>query len=678
MMMSGGLDHDDGFKKRKRSGERVVYKFKMFGEDGCPASLDDSNGFEENMRALLEYAKPEVGLCGAMPSWSFQLEINRHPPSYVFLFVIEEPVELSLNPKCKHCQYIGWGDHLICNKKYHFVFPSKDTMAACFNFCQRANSGGATILNSTTASEIQLAAASSTMMIELEGHTMHGVFHCNGFGHLICINGLESGSILPGHHLMDFWNRLCSALHARSVSLRDTSEKRGMDLRLLYAVGYGESWFGRWGYKFGRGTYGVSQEMYESAVASVQKTPLTAVAAQPSPNQHELLIILSRYQILSGHSLHTLHDAFHFMLDLKSRIPQDESLVGGCYPGLLVVDNTCRWSPKRVEMAIRVIVEALKRANYRWVSRQQVRDAARSYIGDTGLLDFVLKSLGNHIVGKYLVRRCLNPVTKVLEYCLEDISNAFPKYDDIAGGLRVTTTNNAKMKPKYKITRVQLMKDVQFLYKNFLMVESGLGVFETIPATSRVILDAKYFLKEYNAPKLVKTSENSTVYCAIRMTYSDALLGFEQEKVVTPYECMVLDKDTTFDDLRIAVEKNFKGKYWGLKTNNFMANLNFYPNGSDLVLEAIKGGSKLVFEGFIGGENVDYSGMFEGMDRNSIFVDCPCGTRDEDDGERMVCCDICDVWQHTRCVHIPKNQPIPNIFVCTKCEQHILHFPSLP
>ena len=94
-------------------------------------------------------------------------------------------------------------------------------------------------------------------------------------------------------------------------------------------------------------------------------------------------------------------------------------------------------------MATRVIVEALKRTKFRWVSRQEVRDAARAYIGDTGLLDFVLKSLGNHVVGNYLVRRSLNPVTKVLEYCLEDISNVHP-YDN--EGLVMSN----KVKDKYK------------------------------------------------------------------------------------------------------------------------------------------------------------------------------------------------------------------------------------
>ena len=32
------------------------------------------------------------------------------------------------------------------------------------------------------------------------------------------------------------------------------SKKRSMDLRLLYGVAYGHTWFGRWGYRFCRGS----------------------------------------------------------------------------------------------------------------------------------------------------------------------------------------------------------------------------------------------------------------------------------------------------------------------------------------------------------------------------------------------------------------------------------------
>ena len=38
---------------------------------------------------------------------------------------------------------------------------------------------------------------------------------------------------------------------------------------------------------------------------------------------------------------------------------------------------------------------------------------ARQTIGDTGLLDFVLKMLSNKVVGKYLVHREFNTETKV-------------------------------------------------------------------------------------------------------------------------------------------------------------------------------------------------------------------------------------------------------------------------
>jgi hypothetical protein len=48
------------------------------------------------------------------------------------------------------------------------------------------------------------------------------------------------------------------------------------------------------------------------------------------------------------------------------------------------------------------------------------------------------------------------------------------------------------------------------------------------------------------------------------------------------------------------------------------------------------------------------------------IVNCRCGTRD-DDGERMVDCDVCQEWSHTRCAGYPDNAPLPDTFVCPKC-----------
>lgn len=95
----------------------------------------------------------------------------------------------------------GWGHHMICNKKYHFVIPSKDTVTACLN-CE----GGCDVVD---------VAKGKLNFVELQGHIMHGVFHSNGFGHLLCINGVEVGSDLTGHQIMEFWDRLCTGLKAR-------------------------------------------------------------------------------------------------------------------------------------------------------------------------------------------------------------------------------------------------------------------------------------------------------------------------------------------------------------------------------------------------------------------------------------------------------------------------------
>ena len=55
----------------------------------------------------------------------------------------------------------------------------------------------------------------SNFLVQSQGHVMHGVFHSNGFGHLLCINGLEAGSDLAGHSIVEFWDRLCTGLRVR-------------------------------------------------------------------------------------------------------------------------------------------------------------------------------------------------------------------------------------------------------------------------------------------------------------------------------------------------------------------------------------------------------------------------------------------------------------------------------
>ncbi|KAI3734155.1 hypothetical protein L6452_13618 [Arctium lappa] len=648
-----------GCKKRKRV-ERV-FKFKAFGEQGYP--IESCGTFRDNVKALLEYGNVEMAFVNGMTFWSFQLEVHRHPPSHILLFVVEESAEASsLNRHCKHCIYVGWGDHMICNKKYHFLVPSKDTMAAFLSYEENHSSIVMGKLN----------------FVELNGHTMHGVFHSNGFGHLLCVNGLEMGSDLAGHHILEFWSRLCDCLQARKVSLIDLAKQKSMDLRLLHGVAYGQSWFGQWGYQFGRGSFGVTQQMYQKALEALQNIPLCILAHHIGTSNMEIPILFSRYQTLSSRSLVTLADLLRFMLDLKSHLPK-ESVLHTHNPGILV-ENSCRWSPKRIEMAARVIVESLKKAKFRWVSRQEVRDAARAYVGDTGLLDFVLKSLGNHVVGKYLVRRCLNPVTKVLEYCLEDISNTLPNQEELV-------TSDSKLKARYKISRAQLMNDMFYIYRHVLKGQKkdmDSTITSTISLAARIVLDSKYFVKDYNGEIRSKVEseagEKSKLYCTIAIQDTGEIDGHkegEKKLITTPYETIMLRNNATFDEVIEEVVKNFKEIYWGLKSFVFGSIINLNPKGSDQVFRVTKTGSKLVFQGKLVETGSNHESIYESGPRQRFIVDCGCGAKD-DDGERMVACDICEVWQHTRCLKIPNNEETPNIYVCSRCEQDILVLPALP
>lgn len=47
-------------------------------------------------------------------------------------------------------------------------------------------------------------------------------------------------------------------------------------------------------------------------------------------------------------------------------------------------------------------------------------------------------------------------------------------------------------------------------------------------------------------------------------------------------------------------------------------------------------------------------------------VSCKCGVQD-DDGERMLCCDTCSNWVHGVCEGIADSEPDPKSFTCYRC-----------
>ncbi|XP_062194653.1 PHD finger protein PERSISTENT TAPETAL CELL 1 [Phragmites australis] len=655
-----------GSSRRRKRGE-MLFRFESFCQPGYPAPLA-GGAFRDNVRALLGLAHLEAGAHGETKCWSFQLELHRHPPTVVRLFVVEEEVAASPHRQCHLCRHVGWGRHLICSKRFHFVLPKRESLVEADGLHYGIHHGSEKASKGTATSR---------------GHLLHGVVHLNGFGHLIGLHGFEGGSdFVSGHQIMDLWDRICSSLHVREVSLVDTARKGHMELRLLHGVAYGDTWFGSWGYRFGRPSYGVALQSYQQSLHALRSIPLCVLVPHLSCFSQELPMVVIKYQAINGHKLLNLGDLLRFMLELRTRLPAT-SVTAMDYRGIMS-EASCRWSAKRVDMAARAVVDALRRSEppARWVTRQEVRDAARAYIGDTGLLDFVLKSLGNHIVGNYVVRRAMNPVTKVLEYCLEDVSSVLPA----VGGV---PSNGGKMRVRFQLTRAQLMRDLTHLYRHVLKEPSQAlttGGFGAIPVAVRMVLDTKHFVKDYyegSAP----INDGGVGHVHINLCCT-LLVRNGSPELVAPYETVTVPAHATVGELKWEVQRLFREMYLGLRsfTAESVGGVGVGQDASP-VLELIDVGSAVVVEGRVGehqqqlaDEGVlqgnEVAAVSEGGGDRERVVDCACGA-DDDDGERMACCDICEVWQHTRCAGIKDIEDVPHVFLCSRCDNDVLSLPSL-
>lgn len=87
---------------------------------------------------------------------------------------------------CYFC--LGWSNHFVSKRKYHIIIPMDD------EWHKPLEDG----------------------ICDLPTHLLHGLIHCNGYAHLVCVNGLEGGSKhLCGREIMDLWDRVCTNLRTR-------------------------------------------------------------------------------------------------------------------------------------------------------------------------------------------------------------------------------------------------------------------------------------------------------------------------------------------------------------------------------------------------------------------------------------------------------------------------------
>lgn len=575
----------------------------------------------------------------------------------------------------------------MCNLTYHFIIPSRKP-----ELNWRA---GESVVQST--------------LLENQSHLLHGSLHANGFGHLLRVNGYEGGSVsLSGRQMMEVWTNLCTLLKARVVTVEDVSHKLGLPYRLLHAIAYKTTWYGKWGYTFCRGPFNVSESQWNSAVKRLHNFPLSAFKNELKKHNIQFIASVARYEEISKTKIKTIGDLMAQVL-LKANMtlmsskgkqgassskmatsakPKfKQTLVNNMEAANIKIDDfkfpACRWSDNRLKLAAYVVLNTLS-ATSSWMSRQDVRDSARHYVGDTGLLDFVLKVMGNQIIGGNLIRREFNANTRVLEYKIE-ILNGEKALPIVLPGLNGQSSQ--KVKPE-----LNPQHDLKLLYNALVHqldgAKSGRSALPSWQSDVRMLLDTKQFEKNYYGEVEANTKPATKLRMMMRLLVTVKLEdeistprgkgqtgaqsrgnGIVQErKVAIPCEVLVLPESSTVKQLKEEISRAMKEIYAifeNFKVTDIISGIRNSQIPDTAKLRNLKVDKFIVARGVGISTNTLYYHV-GGLE--DWIVDCICGTKD-DDGERMVECERCNRWVHTRCYGIPDSAPCPANFVCSYCKK---------
>ncbi|ESQ33136.1 hypothetical protein EUTSA_v10003728mg [Eutrema salsugineum] len=659
--------------------------------------LNLSATFRDNIRLFLrDYAeKEDYTVDGNAVSCLF---LASEATGVVFpLFIIEEQIsdDSSSNPLCDFCRCVGWGHHYVSKRRYHLIISKSNEWKKPL----------------------------TKRSLKVTSHLMHGVIHCNGFGHLLCINGGDhvSNNYLSGGQIMDFWDRLCSTLHTRKISLEDISRKGSMDLRLLHGVAYGRPWFGKWGYIFSHGSFGVTEEQYTRAIHILSSIEVDKIMEDFAGTKKEkvMKIMIGFYRESSETPLVTLSDLLRFMLAFSSKTPvekktalalvamsldsvsspsfgddedteespfysspdqeldsnendsaadnvlsDDDIPIADIKPPVydsfdaLAKGEYSRYPGRRLNEAAQAVLKVFgERKSI--ITRQELRDAVRNSIGDTGLIDFLLKHIDKVLIGDQIVQRFTNPESRMLQFSLRKIN--------ARGGLDQDAKKRKKTKPRDANERTSTTpgldpyEDIFYLYKNLLLTYPDSDIYSD---ASEDILNCKSFVKEWPLPSY-QEQNSLTVSCQVLPNHQELLRDFTRQ--LPPGELVIVPKNATIRELKSAAEKALRDTYcimerfevWEIKSKE----LEKMDETSCLKTEGDKSKTEFLVTGFglDTGTELRYEAGFDDW-----IVNCKCGARD-DDGERMVACDACKVWHHTKCNSIEDDEAVPSVFLCNRC-----------
>ncbi|XP_057971445.1 PHD finger protein At1g33420 [Malania oleifera] len=588
-------------------------------------------------------------------------------PAAVCVDVVEEDVARSRSVYCDQCRVVGWSGHPVCGKRYHFIIKAdgnpiggyQKQCTCCGDILHLSDSRCKACHYVMTEDDVE-----DWVYNQLEDttHLLHGVVHSNGYGHLLRVNGKEGGSkVLSGCHIMDFWDRLCKVLGVRKVSVMDVSKKYGLEYRLLHAITKGHPWYGDWGYEFGAGSFALNVDAYKVAVETLSSLPLSVFLSQGRKPRTRLQDLISFYQSLSERELVNTRDLFCFLMTLIREAHKPSSRVEdapckkrrSCEPGVL-----CAWTRNdvvHVEEAMFRVLRAVTVSN--WVSWRALRGAV-CRVAPPELLDYCLKDLGGkETADGMVVRARCNPNTGAVEYRFER---------GLASENGPTTCRNTSF--SNCISEERLIQDLRYLYESMLHPQTMLGFIpsgkrELAVSSAAKLLDCKQFVKDYKPECIISVTNPSTMQLSCHVELVDEL---EEHASEPPPEIILLSQNATISDLKLEASRAFQDVYLMFKRFQAEELLGYRGVDDSTQVRLLLGSIDSVrVRGRCFGKNslIRYR-MERGTERWT--VDCICGAKD-DDGERMMACDACGVWQHTRCAGIPDFDTVPARFVCLRC-----------
>jgi hypothetical protein len=311
----------------------------------------------------------------------------------------------------------------------------------------------------------------------------------------------------------------------------------------------------------------------------------------------------------------------------------------------------CRWSKKRLLSAANVVVAKLREhADGTKITRQAVRDAARGGIGDTGLLDFVIKSLNNTVVGNHIVRRVPDPENRVLHFSLEEYaepeSQLQADHELEPVELDAENTPPAVRWPN----AAEAERDLRAVYRAMVGARSE---------AAQAVLDCKHWVKWWGLRD--ESDDQLRFLVEWRPQPWEAT---ELTRPMPPGDIVVVPLHASIGELLVEAEHALRDTYC------------FFENFQAESLDGITGDKwdPVMLGGAESGDTIGVHGHGADMETglrcqggaDAWEVQCVCGAQD-DDGERMVACDACNVWHHTRCVGIADGAPVPPLFLCISC-----------